>query len=168
VTQETKDRIEQQARAFLIKHNETKPPINPETLAQREGLTVVYDYILGNRVGELNRETKQIVVDEYLKNDLPYAHCVIAHELGHYVLNVGAALTASAGKAPETSADESELEANYFAHALLMPKPLVEKAVKKYNNKKETSFDTLIDYICYMFCVTERKAKHRLEECGLG
>jgi len=163
VTQETRDRIEQQARAFLLKHKETKLPISPEALAQREGLSVVYAYVLGNRIGELNQETKQIIVDERLINDPPFARCVIAHELGHYVLNNGG-FKETCAKETEITTREAELEANYFAHALLMPRPFVEKAVEIYRSKTVTAFDSLVDYLCSLFNVTERKARHRLEE----
>jgi len=169
LAQAEKDYIEQKARELLLKHGETKIPISPETLARREGLDVVYSYIPGNRIGELDGQAKRIIVDERLKNDPPYARCVIAHELGHYVLGnvVPCANNPGFPQNPKAALEQMELEATLFAHALLMPKPYVQKAAEIYNNNKSSAFDSLLDFICDLFKVTKRKAMNRLEECSI-
>ena len=161
LTLQKRKEIESKAQELLVKHGQTKLPIDPKAIVEGEGLSVLYEYIVGNYTGLLDRENKQIIVDSDLAGDLPHANCVIAHELGHYFLNLG---TAKGGGADS----DDEYEANYFAHALLMPARYVEKLVEIYTEKEETAFDSLVQYLCYMFKVTERKARHRLGELRFG
>jgi len=164
LTAEEKENIEQKAREFLIKNNAAKMPIDPETLALREGLSVKYASIPGNTIGKLNRGDKVIIVDDWLKSEPSYARCVIAHELGHWYLEP----SDNADMASNTQSEKKELEASLFARALLMPKPYVEKAVEIYNAKRRQEFDSLTDYITSLFKVTDRKARLRLGELGFG
>jgi len=160
-----KGKIEQAARGFLVENHVDKMPINPEALACNAGLRVRYAAIPGNRVGRLNRADKLIVVDDWLKDDWPYARCVIAHELGHWCLEEND----TDDMDPETRLETKEVEASLFARALLMPKPFVEKAVELYNERvrnNNSSFDSIVEYFTYVFEVTERKARLRLKELG--
>ncbi|MCL2300684.1 MAG: ImmA/IrrE family metallo-endopeptidase [Firmicutes bacterium] len=161
LTPQRKKEIENKAQELLVKHGQTKLPIDPKAVVEGEGLSVFYEDIVGNCTGLLDRENKRIIVDSDLAGNLPHANCVIAHELGHYFLNLGTAKG-------EGAENDDEYEANYFAHTLLMPAPYVEKLVEIYNEKEETAFDSLVQYLCYMFQVTERKARHRLGELRFG
>ena len=162
LSEEKKKEIEKKAIEFLVKHNETQLPISPERLAKLEGLNVEYADMDNNCIGEWNKDEKKIIVDTQLKGNEPYARCVIAHELGHFVFgdNVGE-------KTTNGELSEMEAKCNYFAQVLLMPKPYVEEAVKIHNEKKNKPFDSIVEYIRLLFNVTERKARNRLGECGI-
>ncbi|MCL2531298.1 MAG: ImmA/IrrE family metallo-endopeptidase [Oscillospiraceae bacterium] len=151
---ERKTEIAQQARKLLIEHNEATLPIDPFSLAGKLGLEVRYGEMLGNSIGELKGST--IIIDERLKNDSPLSRCVLMHEIAHHQLQHG-----NANK--NNAHTKAEIEANFFAIEALMPEPFVRKALEIYNSqKRETVFDSLEEYIMYMFNVTERKARQRL------
>jgi predicted nucleic acid-binding Zn-ribbon protein len=103
------------AARLLDEHNLTEPPIDVESLAGKLGLSVERR-ALGDQSGEL-RGTRIIV-----NRDHPSVRqrFTIAHEIGHFVLHTDHCATA-----------QIERQADAFAAALLIPSPILARAVRE-------------------------------------
>ena len=112
------DRLEVARKAaarLLDEHELTEPPIDVETLAGTLGLSVERR-ALGDLDGEL-RGTRIIVNRDRHRVRQRFT---IAHEIGHFVLHTAHGATA-----------QVERQADAFAAALLMPQPLLARAVRE-------------------------------------
>lgn len=131
------DRAKKAARALLEKYKITKAPIDPEAIAENEGIEVVYATFNGPISDEVAGYSEpmngRIVVNRDLHTNRKIY--TIAHELGHHVLhkdyldNEGAYQvfprlnSYSGAKPPE------EQEADAFAAELLVPLAMLRKYV---------------------------------------
>lgn len=168
LTRDEKKLAENMALDLLIKHDETNLPVDPTRLAGEEGYSVIYTDMIGNITGLLVPEDKTIMVDRTL--DEQRSRFVIAHELGHVCL--GHKGHRSRGDCVDSDMDgddsfKKELAAEQFARTLLMPKPYLEKAISLFQSNNK-AFSSRVEYISYVFNVTEQKARMRLEECGFA
>ena len=132
----TRSQIEQRAKEILIQHGLYSVPVDPVDLAGKLGFTVHNAKFADDSLSGLiakRGDHAQILVE---KSDPPYRkRFSIAHELGHHflhLLNDGQIIDRRVDmfreKQPSVAAPFSqrnrEVEANWFAAALLMPEDL--------------------------------------------
>jgi Zn-dependent peptidase ImmA (M78 family) len=135
-------------------------PVDPAGLARSRGFSVDYeDLSEDNFRGTF--KGGEIVIDSTIECQNT-KRFIVAHELGHAVLGLGA------GEYDESDESKKEAMANLFARALLMPKHYLVKAIEIYNGKAgESAFSSCVEYLSDMFGVTERRVKERLVECNV-
>ncbi|WP_260581218.1 ImmA/IrrE family metallo-endopeptidase [Sphingopyxis sp. PET50] len=132
------DRAKRAARDLLAKYKITKAPIDPEAIAQAEGIDVVYATFngqIGDQVAGYSEPMNgRIVINRDLHtNRKTYT---IAHELGHHMLHKdylddeGAYQVFPRMQSYDgTPKPPEEQEADAFAAALLVPLDLLRKYV---------------------------------------
>ena len=132
-----RSQVEQRAKEVLIQHGLYSVPVDPVNLANKLGVTVhnakFADDSLAGLISKRGDST-QILVEQ---SDPPYRkRFSIAHELGHHFLHllkdghiIDRRVDMFREKQPASAAQSShrnrEIEANWFAAALLMPEDLV-------------------------------------------
>lgn len=122
--------IRRVAEGLLVRHKQYKAPIDPETMAEAEGVDVRFVEFSGDATdvvhGYYDAETPAIFVNSA---DTPEEkQFTIAHELGHHFLH--GAYSASEGYVPRLKIEvvsKEEQEADEFARALLVPKAVFEQ-----------------------------------------
>lgn len=112
----------ERARQLATTHGTTKPPVPVHAIARREGFNVVERSNLGSLRGRLIDTTIEIAASD----DWVVQRFTIAHELGHHFLG------SSHGSGPHV-----ETEANAFAGELLVPGPLLLRALATTTNSSE-------------------------------
>lgn len=149
-----------EAEKFIRDNDINKLPINPISVAENEGIDVrpmppstkgVSGMLLksGDNFG--------IGYATHIENK-GFQHFSIAHELGHYFLpgHIDHLLPIGSGRhesyAGFTSSDKYELEADYYAAGLLMPRPLFTKAMSNAGYGLDA-----VEYLSDK-CVTSRTA----------
>ena len=126
----------QKAEAFLKEEGITSLPIDPFAIAASRGISVVAKPDTSEGVsGMLLRHGDNfgILYATHIASD-GFQRFSVAHELGHYLLDghIDHLLTETdihVSHAGFVSADHYELEADYFAAGLLMPKGLFKRAI---------------------------------------
>lgn len=132
----TNDQIIQKATDLLGKHGFTKPPIDPEFIAENMGVNVVYVEFTGeaNEMvhGFFDSQDDTIYVNR--KDTVSEKMFTVAHELGHKVLHEDylkdAAKYIARMKEPHGAMVPQEREADLFARALIAPKDMVDRYSK--------------------------------------
>ena len=124
------------------------------------GLVLINDK--SNIIGDYK---KIIIVNSKLQKDISYKQrrrFIIAHEYGHFLLHKSEGYL-FAHRDTSKKGTKEELQADYFAKCLLMPRNLVEAEIKRCreNQLEESDF---IKNIAQTFNVTEKKAKERVIE----
>jgi len=144
ISNERRTQIENEANNILTQHNLMKVPVDPVALANKLGIKVKNAVFSDDNISGLIAKRGTSITLLVNQNDPPTRKkFTIAHELGHHFLH----LMSQEGEfvdrienvdflreefLDETSSPErkKEVEANYFAAALLMPRPLFEKAIE--------------------------------------
>lgn len=154
-------------------------------------------------MGYYDPKTRTLGVDRSLfqsEND-PRLYFTLAHEFGHFILHDEAPIDwreyanasfqdaeidfATGHKKLVTARDWIEWQANYFASALLVPKPTIESAVRSEqvklgipaqnqgrifvddNDYSLADFKDTIAALCEIYSVSHAVMRHRLEELGI-
>lgn len=158
--------IEQRAKEILRQHGLLSVPVDPVTLANREGIKVSNAIFADEGVSGMVAKRANDVAFYINQNDAPFRkRFTIAHELGHHFLHL-----IGDGEFVDTKVDlfrdsEStpgktvEVQANQFAAALLMPADLVKEA---YQETRELS------ELARQFKVSEEAMAIRLARLGLA
>jgi Zn-dependent peptidase ImmA (M78 family) len=120
--------------------NEAKavaPPIRPISLAELLGLRVERAELGQDIAGILVREGERAVIGINWKHHPNRQRFSVAHEIGHYLLHKGGTYVdkdVTARFRDESSGagtEEEEMDANFFAAALLMPTAWVTRAFRE-------------------------------------
>lgn len=117
---------------------------------------------------------KWIVIDKEFANveseiemELKQSRFVTAHAYGHYILHKGSN-TAYAHKNTGKSETLEDLEADYFARSILMPKTAFQMVNDMLNRLrwKETDavYELKAEYLSDIFKVPQKEAQRRLED----
>jgi Zn-dependent peptidase ImmA (M78 family) len=133
----TRSQVEQFAKEVLVQHGLYSVPVDPVDLASKLGVTVHNAKFADDSLAGLiakRGDNAQILVEQ---SDPPYRkRFSIAHELGHHFLHllqdghiIDRRVDMFREKQPAAASGSShrnqEIEANWFAAALLMPEDLV-------------------------------------------
>lgn len=145
-------RAQRAAENLLKEYGVTDAPIDPELLAEANGIDVVYSSFkpdLKNKLsGFIDLQDSRIVINK----DIPATRMVftIAHELGHYVLHREWAQSEQYRVMPRKDIypdgkPAEEQEADAFASHLLVPR----NVLRRYKNVAS------LPELARLFCVSE-------------
>ncbi len=160
--------IEDQAAEILRSHGLFSIPVDPVTLANREGIRVNNAKFSDENLSGLVAKRGSNVTILVNQSDVPFRkRFTIAHELGHHFLHLlsdGDFVDTQVDLFRDAEAGESapksvEVQANQFAAALLMPETLVRQAFEKTQSLPE---------LARLFNVSEEAMAIRLGRLGLA
>ena len=126
-------RVRKEAKRLLDKYKIISAPIDPEVIAEAEGVDVAYvdfDNTVSDKIsGVYDFETKTIFLNKSIPpNRMTFT---IAHELGHAILHEeyakSANYTAMPRKNYHDNKPDEEREADVFAACLLVPSNMLRK-----------------------------------------
>jgi len=126
-------RVRDEAKKLLSKYNIVSAPIDPEAIAEAEGIDVVYadfhEDITNQISGLYDFETKTIIVNKSIPANRKTF--TIAHELAHAILHEDYAKSENYIAMPRSNhhddKPDEEHEADAFAACLLVPKEMLKK-----------------------------------------
>jgi Zn-dependent peptidase ImmA (M78 family) len=168
-------RAEHAAERLLAEHRLTSPPVNPETLAQAEGILVVHRRFEDADVsGILFRDGNHHVIGVNSAHPAVRQRFTIAHELGHRALHPGRELILDVpvrvnlrDKTSSTASDLEEIEANAFAATLLMPEQMIRDQLSQLPPGKRREPDATATALARIFKVSIPALNFRLINLGL-
>lgn len=136
------------AEGLLARHGVTKPPIDPESIAEMEDVNVLFTTFNGEAAetvhGFYDHEKSAIYVNS---DDTPQEKLfTIAHELGHHFLHQE--YSASEKYVPRLKVHvdtKEENEADEFASCLLAPFGMVANYARVFNNEELRSLFLVSD-----------------------
>lgn len=161
-----------QAESILKKHDLFKPSVDLEKLAEIYGISVdCSDPGDDDLSGALVREEDETTIFVNSTHARTRQRFSLAHELGHFFLHKGKEIfidgkaTGYLLRARNVSASDyaTEREANEFAAALLMPRELVSRELKKIKSKNPSE---VIWKIAEKFDVSQQAMSFRLVNLG--
>jgi len=162
-----KAEIEQRALALLKEHGLLHIPVDPVRLAHAMNIKVFNAKFSDDTIsGILAKRGPTLTMLINASDSANRKRFTIAHELGHRVLDHFASLesdhTDHVGDLfrsdQDVSADRAEVQANFFAAALLMPEPLVREEFQKSRE---------IDVLATRFAVSSESMGYRLSNLRL-
>ena len=133
----TRAEIEQLVTLLLTRHQIQGPPVPVKTIATSEGLHVIDTSITGDVSGALLRSNGAAVIIVNQDHHTNRQRYTVGHELAHHFLNHEGerehldwqfTVLRRDGKSSEGT-DANEIEANFFAANLLMPKDFLRSDV---------------------------------------
>jgi Zn-dependent peptidase ImmA (M78 family) len=148
-------------------------PVPVEAIATKLGAAVIYERLGADVSGLLVREEARVIIGVNEKHSLARQRFTIAHELGHLVLHGGRPLVVDAARInlrdtrSSLATDWEEIEANGFAAELIMPKPVVLRAVRQAANQGKVDFRRLRTDMAALFGVSAQAMEFRLSNLGL-
>ncbi len=126
-------RIERVVSNLLDEYHVVEAPVPIERIVKGNGITL-QSGDLGDVSGLLARSAGKTVIGVNANHPITRRRFTIAHEFGHYILHEGMHSHVDKGyrvnfRSTESSAgtDVPEIEANFFAAAILMPKEFLER-----------------------------------------
>ena len=131
--------IEQRVASLLLQHGIAEPPTPVARIAEDSGLHVLESAIPGDVSGALLRNSGVVVIAVNSDHHPNRRRFTIAHELGHYFLSHEGekehldwtfTVLRRDGRSSEAT-DDGEIEANFFAANLLMPKSFLREDVSQ-------------------------------------
>lgn len=125
-------KIERLVASLLEEHHIIKPAVPIEKLVKKSGIAVKYGK-LDDVSGLLVREGDAATIGVNVDHPEVRQRFTIAHEFGHYLLHAGISAHFDRDyrvnyRSAESSqaTDVEEIEANFFAASILMPKPFLD------------------------------------------
>lgn len=136
-----------------------KLPIDPQKIAEQEGLQVKSNHIADEISGELvpNGDSATIIYNS--QHSAKRQRFTIAHELGHFMLGHGHAYRDSTHNFSMSYYDRREVAANQFAAELLMPELAVNILVKQRKIER-------VEELARIFGVSINAMRYRLKNLG--
>jgi Zn-dependent peptidase ImmA (M78 family) len=149
----------------LLKQNgQMRPPVQIEVIATRLG-TEIRKGNLGNVSGLIVRKGNNAIIGVNSKQVRQRQRFTIAHELGHFLLHEGLAHHVDHDYRVNYRSDESskatnveEIEANFFAASILMPKNLLDEL----NAIDSVESGERVAYLAKLFDVSQHAMSLRL------
>jgi Zn-dependent peptidase ImmA (M78 family) len=168
-----------EADRLLKEYQIHEPPVPVGDIARGEGAQIARQRFEGNESGFIFRDGKLTVIGVNTITSRRRQRFTIAHELGHLLLHEGKPLIVDhsirvnfRNDVSSMATDDEEIEANSFAAALLMPRPLVLKHLKAYITRvtqggKSISREDLIAQLAREFDVSVEAMGYRLINLGI-
>jgi Zn-dependent peptidase ImmA (M78 family) len=169
-------RAARRAEALITEFEVAGPEIDVRSLAENLGLTIVEDDLGDDISGALVTNQSGVVILVQLSHSENRKRFTIAHELAHHVLrhqfeegghvhvDRGNYISLRGRRASE-GVDPKEIEANWFAAALLMPSRMVKAEVSQLGVK--ALHDHHVEQLAGKFVVSQQAMTIRLSNLGL-
>ena len=135
LTNERKTQIEEITTNLLNRYNYIDDMVDIANIVRQQNYNVFIDDLDNNISGYVDHENRDVVLN---KNETPERRrFTLAHELGHIILNSNNRIqhrdNILNNQLDIYSNDDKEVEANYFAGCILMPKNVF---IREFNNIK--------------------------------
>lgn len=157
-------KIDAMVSRLLAQHDQTRPPVRIERIA-RELCVELRSGDLGDVSGVLVRQGESAIIGTNSTQSAQRQRFTIAHELGHFLLHEG--ITNHVDRSYRVnyrSAESSEatnveeIEANYFAASILMPKHMLDAL----NAEEALDNDSMVGDLAKQFHVSRLAMSLRL------
>lgn len=173
IHQRRKASIENLAESLLRENNSFVPGFKLRTLAEKLGVRLIEEEMESNISGYSAIKDKQKVIAINTSQSKPRQRFTIAHELGHLFLHDFNEFnfnqdqkTFYRNNVSSSGMDSFEIEANYFAACLLMPKSLIEESLAEASKSTMVDESTLED-LASKFNVSIQAMSIRLSTLGI-
>jgi Zn-dependent peptidase ImmA (M78 family) len=173
----TRREIEEQVERLLQKHGINDAPVPIDLIAKSEGLPVIETSLKAEVSGALIQSHGVSGIAVNSSHHPNRRRFTVAHELAHFLLahegkedhiDWQFTIIRRDGVSSEAS-DFQEIEANFFAASMLMPKQMIREDVSRnvrYNGEPDASEDE-IQLLARKYQVSESAMKYRLINLGL-
>lgn len=177
-----KDSIETKVARLLRRHEVTSAPVPVREIAEKEGIDVRFQPFHGESdvSAVLKRGATKSVIGVNSSHSSTRQRFSIAHELGHFFLHKDEAIFVDFGKSfsrpslrfrnnvSSMAVNEDEIEANTFAASLLMPIPMLRRAVEEIlKSDSDVVPDVVIRKLATDFHVSPAAMEFRLLNLGM-
>jgi len=169
-----RNEIERRAADLRTSCGVIAPPVPVEQIAIYKGIQVVRSAAEWSESGFLLRDNERIIIGVNSRNSPRRQRFTIAHELGHWCLHEGKPLivdqSVMINKRDDVSSqatDSQEIDANYFAAELLMPKQFVADAVRRHMRTSGGSREEFVTALARDFDVSTEAMGWRLINLGV-
>lgn len=157
-------KIDAMVTRLLLDHGQTRPPVRIESIAKALGVEVRTGD-LGDVSGVLVRHGDTAIIGTNSEQGAQRQRFTIAHELGHFLLHEGITNHVDRNyrlnyRSAESSqaTNVEEIEANYFAASILMPKHFLDAR----NAEEALDSDSLVAALAKEFHVSRHAMSLRL------
>ena len=153
LTNERKIEIEEITINLLNRHNYIDDMVDIANIVRQQNYNVFIDDLDNNISGYVDHENREVVLN---KNETPERRrFTLAHELGHIILNSNNSIqhrdNILNNQLDIYANDDKEVEANYFAGCILMPRNVF---IREFNSIKG-DIDYKIQKLAYYFGVSK-------------
>ena len=154
ITNKRKTQIEEITINLLNRHNYIDDMVDIANIVRQQNYNVFIDDLDSNISGYVDHDNKEVVLN---KNETPERRrFTLAHELGHIILNANDNSIQHRDNIMNSQLDiyandNNEVEANYFAGCILMPRNVF---IREFNKiKQDISVKTQL--LAYYFGVSQ-------------
>tara|TARA_R100001530_G_scaffold78548_1_gene54874 strand:- start:679 stop:1209 length:531 start_codon:yes stop_codon:yes gene_type:complete len=164
-------KIEKDSEELLRQFNLLSTPVKIESLAEKLGISVIYEDLDDNISGFLVKKEGKNIIGVNESHHIVRKRFTIAHEIGHYSLHFqtplfvdyykGSMLYRSNNKSRDYN---KEKEANSYAAGLLMPQSLIDKELS--NLPDNMDYEDKIYELKRIFQVSTQAMDYRLKSLG--
>ena len=153
ITNKRKTQIERITIDLLNRHNYIDDMVDIADIVRQQNYNVFIDDLDNNISGYVDHENREVVLN---KNETPERRrFTLAHELGHIILNSNNSIqhrdNILNNQLDIYANDDKEVEANYFAGCILMPRDVF---IREFNSIKG-DIDYKIQKLAYYFGVSK-------------
>ena len=153
ITNQRKTQIERITIDLLNRHNYIDDMVDIANIVRQQNYNVFIDDLDNNISGYVDHENREVVLN---KNETPERRrFTLAHELGHIILNSNNRIqhrdNILNNQLDIYANDDKEVEANYFAGCILMPRNVF---IREFNSIKG-DIDYKIQKLAYYFGVSK-------------
>ena len=153
LTNERKTQIEEITTNLLNRYNYIDDMVDIANIVRQQNYNVFIDDLDNNISGYVDHENREVVLN---KNETPERRrFTLAHELGHIILNSNNRIqhrdNILNNQLDIYANDDKEVEANYFAGCILMPRNVF---IREFNSIKG-DIDYKIQKLAYYFGVSK-------------
>ena len=153
ITNKRKTQIERITIDLLNRHNYIDDMVDIADIVRQQNYNVFIDDLDNNISGYVDHENREVVLN---KNETPERRrFTLAHELGHIILNSNNSIqhrdNILNNQLDIYANDDKEVEANYFAGCILMPRNVF---IREFNSIKG-DIDYKIQKLAYYFGVSK-------------
>ena len=153
LTNERKTQIEAITTNLLNRYNYIDDMVDIANIVRQQNYNVFIDDLDSNISGYVDHENREVVLN---KNETPERRrFTLAHELGHIILNSNNSIqhrdNILNNQLDIYANDDKEVEANYFAGCILMPRNVF---IREFNSIKG-DIDYKIQKLAYYFGVSK-------------
>jgi Zn-dependent peptidase ImmA (M78 family) len=172
------EKARERAAELLRAHDVQQPPVDVRSIAEREGIRVMFEELEDSISGFVVRRGVDTSIGVNKEHHSNRQRFTLAHELGHYRLHIQPRNNPTAvyvdaeqtlvhfrAEIPDAPPNADEVEANSFAAALLMPEDFVRRDL--HGTSVNAHDDSAIRHLAKRYGVSVQALTIRLVELGL-